>query len=220
MGAWLGPRWNEAIGLRRCDLNPLRQELTFGRVVVNQNGSRTYTERFSKTEDFRTVPVPQPVMDRLLEHVARYCPGGDRDEFLFLTRNGTHPLRANVARDVLAPGRSARAGSAARHLAHAAAHRRVPHVRRRPDDVRGAAAPRAQEPDDDRRGLHAPHARALRGGQVSAWRSTCSPSECRRPLLAANSSVPDTVDVLNARATLKLRCAGLGRDSGSPYRVP
>ena len=24
MGAWLGPRWNEAIGLRVCDINPLR----------------------------------------------------------------------------------------------------------------------------------------------------------------------------------------------------
>jgi len=44
-----GPRWNEAIGVRRCDLNPLRQEITFGKVVVN----------------------------------------------------GTHPLRANVGRDVL-----------------------------------------------------------------------------------------------------------------------
>lgn len=70
MGAWLGPRWNEAIGLRRCDINPLRHEITFGKVVVNQNGSRTFVERLSKTEDFRTIPVPQPVMDRLLEHLA------------------------------------------------------------------------------------------------------------------------------------------------------
>ena len=101
MGAWLGPRWNEAIGLRRCDLNPLRQEVTFGKVVVNQNGSQTYVERLSKTEDFRTIPVPQPVMDRLLDHLATYRPDAGREDFLFLTRNGTHPLRANVARDVL-----------------------------------------------------------------------------------------------------------------------
>ena len=103
MGAWLGPRWNEAIGLRRCDLNPLRHELTIGRVVVNQNGGRTYTERFSKTDDFRTVPVPQPVMERLLQHIAVFCPDANRDDFLFLTRNGTHPLSGNVARDVLRP---------------------------------------------------------------------------------------------------------------------
>lgn len=101
LGAWIGPRWNEAIGLRRCDINPLRQEMTIGRVVVNQNGSQTYLERLSKTEDFRTVPVPQPVMDRLVEHMNRYCPGAVREDFLFLTRTGTHPLRANVGRDVL-----------------------------------------------------------------------------------------------------------------------
>ena len=58
MGAWLGPRWNEAIGLRICDINPLRQELTFGRVVINQNGSRTFIKTGSKTGDWRTVPVP------------------------------------------------------------------------------------------------------------------------------------------------------------------
>jgi integrase len=106
MGAWLGPRWNEAIGLRRCDLNPLRHELTFGRVVVNQNGSRTYTERFSKTDDCRTVPVPKPVMDELTRHVDEYCPAGDREQFLFLTRNGTHPLRANFTRDAIRPALS------------------------------------------------------------------------------------------------------------------
>lgn len=103
MGAWLGPRWNEAIGLRRCDLNPLRQEITIGRVVVDQNGGRTYTERFSKTGDFRTIPVPGPVMERVLEHLGRFCPDHGREDFLFLTRNGTHPLSGNVARDVLRP---------------------------------------------------------------------------------------------------------------------
>jgi integrase len=102
-GAWLGPRWNEAIGLRRCDLNPLRGELAIGRLVVNQNGSRTYTKQFSKTGDFRIVPVPRPVMDVLISHLDRYCLSGDRDEFLFLTRNGTHPLRANFGRDALRP---------------------------------------------------------------------------------------------------------------------
>ena len=103
MGAWLGPRWNEAIGVRRCDINPLRRELTFGKVVVNQNGSQTYVEKLSKTEDFRTIPVPQPVMDRLVEHLTRYCSESSREDFVFLTRTGTHPLRANIARDVLRP---------------------------------------------------------------------------------------------------------------------
>lgn len=102
-GAWLGPRWNEAIGVRRCDLNPLRREISFGRVVVNQNGSETFTERMSKTEDFRTVPVPAPVMMSLIAHVETYCPGVGREDFLFTTRADTHPLRGNFGRDVLRP---------------------------------------------------------------------------------------------------------------------
>lgn len=108
-GAWLGPRWNEMLGLRRRDLNPLHGEVTFGRVVVNQNGQTLYLERFSKTNDFRTVPVPADVMSVLLEHLDFYCPAAGPDDFLFLTTNGTHPLRSNFSRDVLAKG-AARAG--------------------------------------------------------------------------------------------------------------
>ena len=48
MGAWLSPRWNEAIGLRVYDVNPLRKELTFGRIVVNQNGTQTFAEAQSR----------------------------------------------------------------------------------------------------------------------------------------------------------------------------
>jgi integrase len=93
--------------------HPLRLELTVGRVVVNQNGSRTFTERLSKTEDARTVPVPRVVMDVLQKHLQVYCPGAGRDDFLFLTRAGTHPLRANFGRDVLRPALE-RAGLAER----------------------------------------------------------------------------------------------------------
>jgi integrase len=115
MGCWLGPRWNEAIGLRLCDVNPLRKELTFGRIVVNQNGSTTFTEAMSKTDDARTVPVPTPVMDMLLEHIRVYRPHAAREDFLFLTRTNTHPLRSGFSRDVLAKA-AKRAGLAGRHI--------------------------------------------------------------------------------------------------------
>lgn len=104
MGGWLGPRWNEAIGLRVCDLNPQRKELTLGRVVVNQNGGRTFTEAMSKTEDARTIPVPSPVMDALIAHIETYLPGAKRSDFLFTTTHATHPLRSNFGRDVLRAG--------------------------------------------------------------------------------------------------------------------
>jgi integrase len=100
-GAWLGPRWNEMLGLRRRDLNPLRHELTLGRVVVNQNGSHVYEERHSKTEDHRTIPVPEEVMTVLVQHLDAYCAGSGPDDFLFLTTHGTHPQRGSFRRDVL-----------------------------------------------------------------------------------------------------------------------
>ncbi len=103
MGAWLGPRWNEAIGLRVCDLNPLRREVTFGRIVVNQNGSRTFEERFNKTEDCRTVPAPAAVMDVLVEHLARYRPDAGREDLVFTNNRGGHILRGNFSRDALRP---------------------------------------------------------------------------------------------------------------------
>ncbi len=102
VGCWLGPRWNEVLGLRVCDINPLRQELVIGRVVVNQNKT-TFEERGSKTEDHRTVPVPGPVMEALVRHIATYCPPGDREAFLFLSRYGTHPQRSSFSRCVLQP---------------------------------------------------------------------------------------------------------------------
>ena len=101
MGAWLGPRWNEAIGLRICDLDMLRREVTFGRLVVNQNGSTTFVERGSKTDDWRTLPAPEPVIDMLAEHITRYVEDPtDRNSFLFTTRDGTHPLRSNFTREL------------------------------------------------------------------------------------------------------------------------
>src|SRR4051812_16864412 len=103
MGAWLGPRWNEAIGLRICDVNPLRHELTFGRVVINQNGSRTFTKIGSKTGDWRTVPVSQPVMDALTAHIARYRDDAAREDLVFTNARDGHILRGNFSRDALGP---------------------------------------------------------------------------------------------------------------------
>jgi integrase len=117
MGCWLGPRWNEAIGLRVCDINPLRKELTFGRSVVNQNGTTTFTEAMSKTDDSRTVPVPQPVMDALIEHLQRFRPSAGREDFVFLSNRDKHPLRGLLARRAREIGHARRAHRTPRHLA-------------------------------------------------------------------------------------------------------
>lgn len=103
MGCWLGPRWNEAIGLRICDVNPLRREVTFGRQVINQNGSKTFVEVGSKTGDWRTIPVPQPVMDVVTAHIARYRPHAERHDLIFTNSLGGHIQRGNFSRNVLRP---------------------------------------------------------------------------------------------------------------------
>jgi len=114
VGGWLGPRWNEVLGLRVCDVNPLRQEIVFGRVVVNQDKS-TYLKYGNKTGEHRTLPVPAPVMDALVDHIATYCPPGDREAFLFLSRAGSHPDRGQFRRDVFRPALE-RAGLADRRV--------------------------------------------------------------------------------------------------------
>jgi integrase len=113
-GCWLGPRWNEVLGVRVCDVNPLRSEIVFGRIVINENDT-TFPELGSKTEDHRTVPVPATVMEALVAHIETYCPAGDREAFLFLTSKGTHPRRRNFGRDTLKPALE-RAGLGHRHM--------------------------------------------------------------------------------------------------------
>lgn len=103
MGAWLGPRWNEAIGVRLCDLNVGRQEITFGRQVINQNGSTTFTKRGSKTGDWRTIPVPRPVLAELERHLATYRADAEREDLIFTNSRGGPILRGNFTRDALQP---------------------------------------------------------------------------------------------------------------------
>jgi hypothetical protein len=91
-GARLGPRWNEAIGLRICDVDLARREVTFGRVVVNQNDSKPFPERGSTTDDWRTVPAPTPVIDALARHIER-CVTTPRIGTRSCSPLGTGPIR-------------------------------------------------------------------------------------------------------------------------------
>jgi integrase len=113
-GCWLGPRWNEILGVRVCDVNPLRHEIVLGRVVVNET-TTPFVEEGNKTEEHRTVPVPATVMTALVGHISTYCPTGDRQAFLFLTIDGAHPTRSNFSRRVLRPA-LVRAGLGDRHI--------------------------------------------------------------------------------------------------------
>jgi hypothetical protein len=58
----------------------------------------------SKTQDARTVPVPDAGMTVLVDHLKTYLPDAGREDFLFLTTRGTHPMRGNFGCDVLRRG--------------------------------------------------------------------------------------------------------------------
>jgi hypothetical protein len=85
------------------DVNPLRREVVFGRQVINQNGTHTCAEVGSKTGDWRTVPGPQPVIDALTAHIARYRDGAARDDLVFTNPRDGHVLRGNFGPDAVAP---------------------------------------------------------------------------------------------------------------------
>lgn len=97
---WLGLRWSEALGLRRCDFNPFRKELYVGRVTVVEPDCRTLLiKEGGKSEHAeRTVPLPEAAVTVLLDHIADYCPDAKPDDFLFVTTAGTAPRRSNFRR--------------------------------------------------------------------------------------------------------------------------
>jgi integrase len=110
MGAWLGPRWNEAIGVRICDLDVLRREAHRpGPAGGHRRARRAHRPLRPRPDRSRGVPVHQQVQQ---------APAA-------VERHPRVPPRAS-------PRRTRRASG---DLADPAAHRREPDVRRRPVDL-------------------------------------------------------------------------------------
>jgi integrase len=103
VNGWLGLRWSEALGLRRCDVNVFRKELHVGRVVVVEPDCRTLlVKEGGKTGNaIRTIPLPEPAVKVLLNHMATYCASGSPDDFLFLATAGLAPRRCWFRRTFL-----------------------------------------------------------------------------------------------------------------------
>lgn len=109
--AWLGWRLGEGLGIRRCDINLLRNEITIGRNVVEEVDGRTRLRPSAKNQSStgRVVPLPPSVAKALAEHIERYVDDPHPEACIFLQANGCYPSRSNLLKQVLRPA-LARAG--------------------------------------------------------------------------------------------------------------
>jgi integrase len=77
--AWCGPRWGEAIELRRSDFNADCSTVSIARAVTHRGECRIST---TKTGNRRTVAVPRHIRQDLLDHINTYV-GKESDALLF-----------------------------------------------------------------------------------------------------------------------------------------
>jgi integrase len=93
--AYGGLRWGETTALRRSSCNLLRNRLEVRESVAEVGGGLHYGP--PKTNQTRTVAIPDPVKDILAEHLAKYA---DRksNALVFTTEESTHIWITNFRR--------------------------------------------------------------------------------------------------------------------------
>jgi integrase len=101
VGAYTGLRWGEAVGLRRCDVDPLRSRIRVSHTAVELRGQVTLDNEPKTTRSKRSVPVARTIMRRLEQHLAEFV-GGSADSLVF-TAPGGGPLFRVWGRRVLRP---------------------------------------------------------------------------------------------------------------------
>ena len=102
--AWLGWRLSEGLGIRRRDVNLLRNEVTVGRVVIEEVNGKCEAREGGKTDAAaRPVPLPATVAKVLEAHMRDFVTDPSPDAFLFVQENGNPPSRSNLLRRVLYP---------------------------------------------------------------------------------------------------------------------
>ena len=99
VGAVLGLRWSEAIGLRISDVDFLRRTLTVSRTISEVDG-RLHVAPTKSRKSRRTMSVPQFVIDELARHAATF---GRSDEDLFFIGPKGGALRRSFAARTFTP---------------------------------------------------------------------------------------------------------------------
>lgn len=79
--AYLGLRWGELAGLSRQRVSMLRKQVEVRDVVEEIGGSRVLRE-YPKGKKRRTLPIPEPLLERLAEH-QRFHPTAGDGQLLF-----------------------------------------------------------------------------------------------------------------------------------------
>lgn len=105
VGAILGLRWSEAIGLRVIDVDFLRRTLTVSQTISEVEGRLNVAPTKSR-KSRRTMSVPQFIGDELAQHSARF--GRSGGDLLFVGAKGA-PLRRSFAARAFAPAVAAAA---------------------------------------------------------------------------------------------------------------
>jgi integrase len=76
--AYQGLRPGEAVSLRVGDLDPMRRTLKIERSISG----------FTKTGLARTLTLPKPIAEMLVEHIARFCSHSEQTSPMFTTESG------------------------------------------------------------------------------------------------------------------------------------
>lgn len=95
VGAIVGLRWSEAIGLRVRDVDFLRRTLTVSQTISEVEGRLAVAATKSR-KSCRTMSVPQFVVDELAQHAARF--GRSGDDLVFVGPKGGALRRSFASR--------------------------------------------------------------------------------------------------------------------------
>jgi integrase len=99
LAAYGGLRWAELVGLKVDKIDPLRSTVQVAETLVEVEGRFMPAGPPKTRAGRRTLTIPRPVMQPLVEHIARYCePGG----YVFTAPDGG-PLRKNFRNRVWLP---------------------------------------------------------------------------------------------------------------------
>lgn len=102
VGAYTCPRWGEAAGLTRANIDVLRSRIAVASTAVEVRGHVTLGHEPKTDRSKRTIPVARSVMHRLEEHLASFV-GPQSDALVFSAPRGGPLARSSFSRRVWQP---------------------------------------------------------------------------------------------------------------------